>query len=252
MILEENNLYRKAVAKELEEWEEKIMKEPTLAGLLSKRVQTKTHSLMPKKIQDAITLAVKGMVESVLTASSYLTKTEPASSPSLAEGDFLVEKAYQNYYKTAVVQGVGFGLGGILINLADFPALLAVKTKFLFDCAKLYGFDIDDPSERVFMLYVFQLAFSSDRRRREILGIVKEWDRRPKETATDWKKLQMEYRDFLDISKLLQVLPVVGAVAGGVANYNLMQKLKVTAMNSYRLRLLSQERQKGEQPDEYI
>jgi uncharacterized protein (DUF697 family) len=151
----------------------------------------------------------------------------------------MVEKAFGNYHKTAVVQGVGFGLGGMLINLADLPALMTLKVKFLFDCAKLYGFDMDKRSERDFMLYVSQLAFCSEERRLEIYPIIKEWDSLDHTVPVDWEKLQLEYRDYLDLAKMLQFLPVVGAVAGGAANHSLMAKLKTTAMNCYRLRLLA-------------
>ena len=51
------------------------------------------------------------------------------------------------------------GAGGILLGLADFPLLLGIKIKFLFDAATLYGFDTSDKEERLFILHVFQLAF---------------------------------------------------------------------------------------------
>jgi len=151
----------------------------------------------------------------------------------------MAEKAYATYHKLAVAQGVGFGLGGILVNLADFPTLLSIKMKFLFDCAKLYGYDVDDENERLFMLYVFQLAFSCDKRRLEIFPIIKDWNAHVSDIGMDWQSLQIEYRDYLDIAKLLQLLPVVGALAGGTANHNLIKKLKITAMNSYRMRAIA-------------
>jgi len=235
------NIYQETVAKELAKWEAKMLKPPGAYGRISKDAQSRFQNLMPKKIQQAITLAVKTLIETVLGASSFFTKTAMADNPSLAEGDFMVEKAFNNYHKTAIVQGVGFGLGGILINLADLPALMTIKTKFLFDCAKLYGFDVDEKSERVFMLYVFQLAFCSDERRLELYPIIKEWDKYGKYQQLDWERLQLEYRDYMDLAKMLQVLPVVGALAGGAANHSLMSKLKVTAMNCYRMRLLAKD-----------
>jgi hypothetical protein len=39
----------------------------------------------------------------------------------------------------------------------------------------------------------------------------------------------------------MQLLPVVGSVAGATANHSLMKKLKTTAMNCYRMRILSSE-----------
>jgi len=215
-----------------------MTKSPSFINRTSKTVQRKIQSIVPAKVQNLITGAIKVMIETVISGSSMLTKTESVQQPSLAESDYLLTKLYPTYHKIAVAQGVGFGLGGFLINLADIPALLTIKTKFLFDCCKLYGFDIDDPNERAFMLYVFQLAYCCDERRLEIFPIIKNWDSYVENTTVDWEKLQLEYRDYLDIAKLLQLLPMVGAVAGGAANHSLMSKLKATAMNCYRLRVL--------------
>lgn len=234
----EPSLYEETVRKELEDWKQKLLKKPNPMGSFSKNIQGKIQDLIPEKVQDGITVAIKSMVETILTASSLLTDTEVSSQPALSESDFLVERKYKTYYKVAMAQGIGFGMGGMLINLADLPALLSIKVKFLFDCAKLYGFDVEEKSERLFMLYVFQLAFCSDAYKEKIAPIVMNWEAHKQDVEMNWRELQIEYRDYMDIAKLLQLLPVVGAAAGGVANHNLMQKLKITAMNSYRWRIV--------------
>ena len=234
------SLYAQTVSKELKEWHKKILKKPTAMSNISKDIQGKIQDLLPEKIQNGITTAVKAMVETVLTASSVFTDTKVLKNPVLSESDFFVERKFQTYYKVAMLQGIGFGMGGILINLADLPALMSIKVKFLFDCAKLYGFDIDEKSERLFMLHVFQLAFCSDEQRAKLVPIVLNWDEHKDDVEMNWRELQIEYRDYMDIAKILQILPVVGAAAGGYANHNLMQKLKVTAMNSYRWRIVSE------------
>ena len=240
--MEESNLYYRTVKKELAAWEKQITKRPSLTNRMSKGVQSKIQNLIPQKAQNLITSAVKTMVETVLAGSSLITKEKRAINPALSESDFLAERIYSVYHKAAVAQGVGFGLGGFLINLGDLPALMTIKMKFLFDCSKLYGFDVDDKTERLFMLHVFQLAFCCDKRRLEIFPIIKEWDKYSNQIVMDWEKLQIEYRDYMDIAKLLQLLPVVGAAAGGAANHNLIKKLKVTAMNCYRLRVIERMR----------
>ena len=232
-------LYYRTVRKELSAWEKQMLKRPGVANRASKALQGKIHGIVPQKAQDMITASVKTLIETVITGSGLLDKREPAVSPTLAESDYLAERAFEVYYRTAVAQGIGFGLGGVLINLADFPALMSIKVKFLFDCAKLYGYDVHERNERLFILHVFQLAFCGDSRRLEVYRIIKEWDKRADDISLDWERLQIEYRDYLDIAKLLQLLPIVGAVAGGAANHNLMKKLKVTAVNCYRLRYLA-------------
>jgi hypothetical protein len=61
----------------------------------------------------------------------------------------------------AVGEGAAIGAGGFLVGLADFPVLLGIKMKFLLNCATLYGCDVNDSDERLYILYVFQLAFSN-------------------------------------------------------------------------------------------
>jgi len=53
-----------------------------------------------------------------------------------------------------------------------------------------------------------------------------------------WREFQQEYRDYIDIAKLLQLVPGIGAVVGANANSKLMDKLGVTAMNAYRMRIM--------------
>jgi len=233
------NLYHQTVKKELENWQAQLQKKPSIVNNFSKNVQGKIQNLVPEKAQTLITIAVKNMVETILTASSMFTETVVTEKPTLSESDFLVERAYKTYYKVAMAQGIGFGMGGVLINLADLPALLSIKVKFLFDCAKLYGFDIEEKSERLFMLYIFQLAFCGDEHKKKILPVILNWQAQQQNAQMNWRAMQIEYREYLDLAKILQLVPVIGAAAGGVANHNLMQKLKITAMNCYRWRIIT-------------
>ncbi|MGX7835661.1 EcsC family protein, partial [Campylobacter fetus subsp. venerealis] len=99
------------------------------------------------------------------------------------------------------VEGAVTGAGGILMGFADFPAFLTIKMKLLFDIAALYGFDTKDFHERLFLLYVFQLAFSSQQRRNDLIGLLENWEDY-RETLPndfkefDWKTFQLDYRDY--------------------------------------------------------
>ena len=42
--------------------------------------------------------------------------------------------------------------------------------------------------------------------------------------------------DYIDLAKMAQLLPVIGAAVGAVANYQLLKQLGDTAMNCYRMR----------------
>ena len=53
----------------------------------------------------------------------------------------------------------------------------------------------------------------------------------------DWRNFQQEYRDYIDLSKLLQLIPGIGAITGAYVNHRLTNKLGVTALNAYRMRI---------------
>ena len=52
----------------------------------------------------------------------------------------------------------------------------------------------------------------------------------------DWRTFQQEYRDHIDLAKMAQLVPIIGAPVGAVVNYRLIKKLGDTAMNAYRMR----------------
>lgn len=139
-----------------------------------------------------------------------------------------------------MVEGAGTGAGGILLGLADFPLLLSIKMKFLFEAAAIYGFNTKEFEERLFILHIFQLAFSSDDIRRGTLAEIENWDARKQELVEmDWRKFQQEYRDYIDLVKMFQLVPGIGAFVGAYANNNLLKHLGETAMNAYRLRIIT-------------
>lgn len=231
------NLYAQQIDRELTQWRQEMVKSAGMVERATAGVQKKTQKLIPRKAQDAITTAIETMTRTMLYGSGLLTIKDDTSGLSLAERDYLVLRTFQKYKTTAVVQGASFGAGGLLLGLADLPALMSIKIKFMFDCAKLYGYSPETEDERLYLLYVFQLAFSSREHRLEVFDKLAVWDC-CEHPPVDWETFQTEYRDYLDLAKLLQLLPVVGSVAGGTANHKLMHRLLENVMNCYRMRIL--------------
>ena len=233
--------YEELVLQELMLWKKKMNKEPSSTGGIIKAIQVKTNSLIPDKVNNLITDVIKNMVKGVLTGSEFTTKKPPAKG-NLEDRENLVKGKLEFYKKSAMVSGAGTGAAGLLVSFADFPILLGLKFKFIFDTASLFGFDVGDYKERLYILYVFKLAFSSEEKRREVFRQILNWDSYVKQLPSDvnlfdWRTFEQEYRDYIDLAKLLQVVPGVGAVVGAFANYKLMDKLGVTAINAYRLRV---------------
>lgn len=182
------------------------------------------------------------MIRAVLFGAKY-TAVKPPPEKSLEIVEAAVIKRIEFYRTTAAVEGGITGAGGFLLGLADFPVLIGIKIKLLFDIASIYGFDIKDYKERVYILHIFELAFSGDAHRKKIYLKMIDWDKKSKELPQDinqfdWRNFQQEYRDYIDLAKMAQLMPIIGAPVGALVNYRMIKKLGLTAMNAYRMRLL--------------
>lgn len=234
--------YEKDAAAQLSVWRKKMVRRPSVLNKLSKRLQTKINTWIPEKIHVAITGAIKQMIRGVLFGAKYTT-AKPLFDKSLEIRETAVQERIKSYRNTAAIEGGITGAGGLLLGLADFPILIGIKIKLLFDIASIYGYDVKDYKERVYILHIFELAFSSHSHRKEIYLKMENWDDASKKLPEDieqfdWRNFQQEYRDYIDLAKMAQLVPVIGAPVGIIANYSLIKKLGITAMNAYRMRLL--------------
>lgn len=217
-----------------------MQRHPSLVNKAAKRLQTKLNNLIPGKAHQAITAVIKKMVQAVLFGARHTT-APPLQNTSLAVRETLVQGKIGQYRKTAAVEGGITGAGGFLMGLADFPLLLGIKIKLLFDIAHLYGYSTDTCKERIFILHIFQLAFSSQEHRRNVYLKMQLWTQQyphvtDRPDTFDWRSFQQEYRDYIDLAKMAQLIPVIGAPVGIIVNYRLVKKLGHTAMNAYRMR----------------
>lgn len=181
------------------------------------------------------------MVRGVLYGSTYTTSSIPDPELSFIHREALIKSKIDSYAKTGAAEGGITGAGGFFLSMADFPVLIGIKLKLLFEIATLYGYNVKDFKERLYILYIFQLAFSSSNAASKVFIHIQDWDKKleilPENADNfDWKTFQQEYRDYIDIAKLAQLIPFVGVAVGAVANYKLIKKLGRTAMMAYRLR----------------
>lgn len=227
---------------QLKRWQSKMQRKPSFTNRLAKKMQTKMNSLLPEKIHVVITATVKQMIKVVLSGAK-LTTSKPNKSDTLEIKEKVIEERIKAYKNTAAAEGGVTGAGGILLGLADFPLLLGIKIKLLFDIASMYGFDVKEYKERIYILYIMQLAFSGQEEKRKVYFKIADWNEHAKQLPDDinefnWRTFQQEYRDYLDLAKLAQLIPIIGAPVGIVVNYRLITKLGETAMNAYRMRVL--------------
>ena len=233
--------YELNAIQEMKKWQRKMQRKPSIINNLSKKVQVKINSYIPEKVHQAVTTTIKQMVRGVLFGAEFTTGSR-AVFETLEAREAVVNEKIAFYKKAASAEGGITGAGGILLGLADFPILLGLKLKMLFEIASVYGYSVKDFRERLYILHIFQIAFSSQQHRKNVYEQMKDWNIKsahiPEDiNQFDWRSFQQEYRDYIDIAKLAQLIPGIGAVVGIIVNYKLIDQLGETAKNAYRMRL---------------
>jgi hypothetical protein len=233
-------LYEQLALRELQTWQEAMQRGPSWLNRASKSTQQRLNRLWPEAFHQTLTTITRQLTRGVLFASEVTSGPVPLFSTFEAR-ELAVRRRIDFYKKAASAEGGVTGAGGFLLGLVDFPVLLGLKIKLLFEIAGLYGYRVEEYRERLFLLHIFQLAFSSQQHRRAVYERIRDWDRTalllPDDpNQFDWRRFQEEYRDYIDLVKLAQLVPGIGAAVGLVANYRLISQLGKTAMNAYRMR----------------
>lgn len=245
-------LYEQITQQELQQWQQRMQRPPSAANRLAKSMQRRINRIIPDRVHQAVTAAIKQMTRAVLFGAGFTTRM-PSREESLQAREVSVRERIRFYKTTGATEGALTGAGGFWLALADFPLLLGIKMKLLFEIAALYGYPINDYRERLYILHIFQLAFSSHERRQEVYRQMERWDEQSQLLPDDinqfdWLTFQLEYRDYIDLAKMAQLIPGVGAAVGLVVNYRLLDNLGTMAVNAYRMRWLDDLAQKEKLP----
>ena len=234
------------VRAELEAWRARVLKRPGLWDKATRGTQDRINSMIPERVHAVVTSGVEAMTKGILFGADLIT-ARPTPDGSLAARELRARAMIRTYRTTAGVEGGVAGAGGFLLAAADFPALMAIKVRMLGDIVGAYGWggdpNGDSGRERLFVLHIFHLAFASAKRRPEALAELERWiagvDQPEVITEYDWRRFQIEYRDHIDLAKLAQLIPVVGAPIGAVVNWRLVDRLGETAIMACRMRWLA-------------
>jgi hypothetical protein len=224
----------------LQIWLKQEHKEANWAHRLTDRFQKYVQGLMPSQIQDAITKGMAGFTKVVMSGSGILLPQVSEKLP-LVEKEALAKKSIETYVNLGMLSGAGTSAGGIFTSLLDLPLLMSFKIKLIFEIASCFGYDLKDPKERYYALLIFREAFSSPVQKKHHLKALIEYEARRAKledplAQIDWQGFQQEYRDYIDLAKLLQFIPGIGIVIGAGVNRQLIMHLGETAINAYRLR----------------
>jgi hypothetical protein len=230
--------YEAAARAELARWRTAVRKPPSLLARATRGVQGRINQVIPEQVHAAATTVIEKMTRVIVTGAD-LTTPKPLAGAPLSEREAKVRRRIAAYRAAAAAEGGVAGAGGFALALAEFPTLIATKIKLLFDIAALYGHDGSELSERLYILSIFQLAFSGAEHRTDVLDSLEGWDAATHPRSlddVDWRRLQQEYRDYIDLAKLAQLIPLIGAPVGAVVNYRLLHRLGETAIEAYRMR----------------
>jgi hypothetical protein len=226
---------------EVDHWRRRMLTPPTRLDRVAGAVQARINRIIPEKVHAVVTDVMEKMTRAMLAGADATTFTAPLNDLPLSLRDQKARSAILGHRATAAAEGGVTGAGGLWMSAADFPALIAIKLKLLFELAAIYGHPGEVFAERLYILRLFELAFSGADHRAQVLKAIEGWDAssHPESfEAFDWRKFQQEYRDYIDLPKMAQMIPLIGAPVGAAVNWSLLDRLGDTAINAYRLRWL--------------
>ena len=130
--------YESRAREELSQWQREMQAPPGFFNSATQGLQRKLNSYIPEKVHTAVTKIIEQMTRAMLSGSN-LVNPAPLTGVSLQERERRVAERIEFFRKTAAAEGGITGAGGIFLGLADFPLLLTLKLKLLFEIAALYG-----------------------------------------------------------------------------------------------------------------
>lgn len=143
--------------------------------------------------------------------------------------------------KMAAVQGATTGFGGIFTLAVDIPALLGLSLKVLQEMAVCYGYDPNDPRERIFIVKCLQFSSADIVGKRAVLEELSAFDQGKTDAKVasqlqGWREVVATYRDNFGWKKLFQLVPVAGMVFGAWINKGTVSDAAEAGRMLYRKR----------------
>jgi hypothetical protein len=242
------DVFEKTVVKSIKQFETNLYKAATSPSHnWAKKMQQKFDGLVPKQIHQSFAFALEKGIKTFLQGlqihqekQKIIVSSQPEKS--LHELTEEAEQIVSNYTKLAAIEGAGTGFGGFIASTIDFPALISIKLKMLQELAMHFGYPLVNLEERIYIVRVLQLQFSSKYAKQKNWLKVKEWDTVTHSQEWDswenfnWEEFYMEYKQSIELIKMLQMVPGFGALVGGLANYAFLNDLGNTAILCFQMR----------------
>ncbi|MGM1048205.1 MAG: EcsC family protein [Bacillota bacterium] len=157
------------------------------------------------------------------TSADRVLSLGEASKLPIGVMDTVADGITAKRVKFAAAQGAATGIGGIFTMAADIPLVLGQSLRVLQEMALCYGYDPDDPRERVFIVKCLQFSSADIVGKKAVLEELAAFD---DESNSDqvfsqiqgWREVVQSYTDSFGMKKLFQLIPIAGIVFGSISN----------------------------------
>lgn len=177
-------------------------------------------------------------------AATVIGSLEQVGGLPLAIMDRTADRLADSRKTVATVQGATTGFGGLFTLAVDIPALLGLSLKVLQEIAICYGFDPDDPRERIFIVKCLQFSSSDIVGKRAVLEQLAVFDdegenRQLASQLQGWREVVATYRDNFGWKKLFQLVPIAGMLFGAFLNRSTVGDVAEAGKMLYRKRRIT-------------
>lgn len=145
----------------------------------------------------------------------------------------------------AAAQGAATGIGGIVTIAADIPMVMGLSLKVLQEMALCYGYDPDEPQERIFIVKCLQFSSADIVGKKAIIDELADYDNPDKQVEVisqmqGWREVFNSYSESFGWKKLFQLIPIAGMIFGSVSNKNTIRDVAEAGKMLYKKRLILQ------------
>jgi hypothetical protein len=138
----------------------------------------------------------------------------------------------------ATAEGALTGAGGVWTTLLDVPLLFGVCLRTILKVGHCYGYPLDRPSDKAWVLGAFAVSLSSTRQKRtELMARLREIEDLLLE-QTQQQVVVEEAAALITQIELFEDIPVFGAATGALLNLSVAHKTETTARRLFQERWL--------------
>ncbi|MFO0960500.1 MAG: EcsC family protein [Isosphaeraceae bacterium] len=199
--------------------------------------------LIPDRFARAGILAVYSAAEKAADPSPVLRRAgvdrlEALRELPLERCDRLAARVAGNSRAVSFVEGAVTGAGGMYTTLLDIPLLFGVCLRTILQVGHCYGYPLDRPTDRAWVLGAFAVALSPSRlRRNELLARLREIEDLLLEETEEQLVIE-EMASLISQIEAFEALPIFATAAGAALNLAMSRKVDRAARFLFRERWL--------------